>query len=129
MVGVAGTIGFGVWLAESRIQIGYLDMRVATLTKRIEDPKTGYVVKLAQAETNSVTCAATIADQNESTQKFSQQSEAALQEAAANYAAEHAQRVAAERQIGTIMSATPAGNTVCQRVESVDTQIMKDLGK
>lgn len=127
VVGVAGTIGFGVWCAESRIEIVALKHQVAVMDKRINAVPGGLVADLAQAQTNGATCEAALKKQNAAIAAVSTAYQTQIAAAKDSLVSAQEQRQQIEQQVGAIMSGAPVGTTVCARVQSVDDMILKDL--
>ena len=97
------------------------------LTARIDDPSTGYVVRLSQARTNVEQCKAAVDTQNVKTRDLSKASSATVAAVQRQYDVEHAGRLRAESAAAVILARQPRGNTLAERVSDVDAQILGDL--
>lgn len=120
----AGALVFNIaQLVENR----HLSKQNTSLEARINDPATGYVVKLAQARTNSATCTAAITRQNDSIKRQSTKDAAATAAVQRRYDAEHKLRVRAENSAAAFLAREPKGDTATERMLDVDAQILGDL--
>lgn len=99
----------------------------AELDTRINDPVTGYVVRLTQATTNTSTCKAAIARQNTAIRTQSEKDAATIAAVQARYDAEHRALVSAEKSAAAFLARKPQGATLTDRVTDVDAQILGDL--
>lgn len=97
------------------------------LNAAIEDPKTGYIVRLSQAQTNTATCTTAIGRQNKAITELATSRQAAVDDAARKYAVERRARLQAERDVGAFLAHEPKGDTVAERIADVDAQILEDL--
>lgn len=129
-----GTVVAGVGLLAASGALVVAHINEAALTKqnlaldaRIDDPKTGYIVRLAQADTNTTTCKSAVLQRDAVIQKQSADSLANNAAIQARFDTEHAARIVAERQVGAFLAHKPTGATVQDRVMDVDAQILGDL--
>lgn len=97
------------------------------LAAQINDPQTGYVVKLAQARTNVATCATAVERQNVIVREQSAKGATAVAAVQKRYDTEHAARVRAESAAAAFLARKPRGATLADRVKDVDAQILEDL--
>lgn len=105
----------------------HLSKQVTQLDGRINDPRTGYVVRLSQAETNTAACTTAVGRQTAAIKAQGQRDAATLAASQARYDREHTARVKAENSAATILAHKPQGATVADRVADVDAQILGDL--
>lgn len=117
----------GTYNVVQTIENRQLSAENGKLDKRINDPKTGYVVTLTQAEANVGVCTAAIGRQNDAIEAVSSKSVAAVAAVQARYDVEHAARVRAENSSAAFLAREPRGATLAERVTDVDAQILGDL--
>lgn len=105
----------------------HLSKEKKNLEALILDPKTGYVVKLTQAETNSETCKAAVIVQTAAIKSQGVKDARAIAAVQARYDTEHVARVRAENSAAAFLAHKPQGVTLQDRVLDVDAQILGDL--
>lgn len=97
------------------------------LDARISDPVTGYVVRLAQAQTNAITVTTALERQVADLKDAAAVAEARLNQTEANLAAAQRESREARRQSAAIMATRPQGDTLEDRVLDVDARILETL--
>lgn len=97
------------------------------LDDRITNPKTGYVVKLVQAETNTAVVVAGLERQNAALKAKAAQDAARLAETTRLLATAQADSRVARREAAALLSRPPAGDTLEQRVLDADARILETL--
>ncbi len=97
------------------------------LDARISDPKTGYVVRLAQAETNTIQLKIGLERQVSDLKAKAAADAARLAETDRLLKAAQADSRAARRQAADLLSRAPAGDTLEQRVLDADARILETL--
>lgn len=97
------------------------------LTLRIEDPATGYIVRLNQVKSNVVVCKAAVERQTTALKAQGQRDAATIATVQHRYDVEHVARGKAESAAAVILAHKPAGNTEAERMADVDKQILGDL--
>jgi hypothetical protein len=124
---VALAIVLGWHLIQAKLEVRRLSTSVAVLTDRIENPKTGYIVQLARAQSNIATLKSGIQDQND---KFAAwQAEGERQMAATERALKAARSEVARLQArsdGTLRY-VPKGDDVCERIEDIRRHYLEGL--
>lgn len=121
---ILGLVGAMVVVKLDNRQITKLNEQLDT---RINDPSTGYVARLAQANTNVETLKVQLAEQNEAFLKKSNADAARLKETEAKLAAALAERAKIQRQVDQFLAIKPRGNTLEERVIDVDTRLLEIL--
>lgn len=125
-LGVA-LLAAGTFNVVQAIENRHLSSENTRLDTRINDPKTGYVVRVTQAETNVATCSTTITRQTNAIKLQGQQDAAIIAAVQKRYDVEHASRVRAENSAAAFLAHKPQGATLQDRVLDVDAQILGDL--
>ncbi len=123
----AALLATGTYNVAQSIENRRLSAENTKLDTRINDPKSGYVVRLTQAVTNTGTCTAAIARQNDAIRTQSAKDSATIAAVQARYDAEHAARVRAEKSAAAFLARKPQGATITDRVADVDAQILGDM--
>lgn len=108
-------------------EINTLTREKAKLETSLNDPKTGYVVRLSQAKTNSVQCESSLDTQNTNFKNLSNSSTTKIVALQAQIDTEHAKRVAAEKSAAVFLARKPQGNTDAEKMADVDRQVLEDL--
>ena len=126
-VGGAALLALGAHDVVQMVKVHRLTTVNAKLDTSIHDPKTGYIVKLTQAETNTGVCEAAIGRQNTAIRAQGTRDAATVAAVQVRYDAEHAARERAEQSAAVILAHKPQGATVADRVNDVDAQILGDL--
>lgn len=126
---VAGVVTLGL---TATLVVVKLDNRQLTklneqLDERINNPSTGYVARLAQANTNVETLKVELAQQNEAFKKKSESDAARLRDTEAKLAAALVERARIQRQVDAFLAIKPRGNTLEERVVDVDTRLLEIL--
>ena len=129
-----GTLGasavalcLGVALALSAAQKHQMEGDRAKLDAAINNPQTGYVVRLAQCRANVTDLEQSIEQQNARISAV--EAGSAQRIATAETAVQRAREAtrAANTRVTAILSAAPKGATVCERVEDVDRRFLEML--
>ena len=97
------------------------------LTRRIDDPETGYVAQLAQARTNVETLKVALAGQNKKYQDLSKESQARLAAAEARLTAAQAQTRVMERKLNSFLATKPQGDTLDARIRDIDQRFLQEF--
>ena len=97
------------------------------LDARISDPVTGYVVRLAQAQTNAITVTTALERQVADLKAAAAAADARLRETEANLATAQRESREARRQAAQILNPAPRGDTLEDRVLDVDARILDSL--
>lgn len=106
-----------------------LEGQITALTDRIENPTTGYVAKLATAESNEIKLLDALDQQTAKIAMISADSERQKSETAQKLATAAAATAEANRRLAAFMAARPAGDTVLERAEGARKQILEDMGQ
>lgn len=126
MIPISWIVG-GVSTAALAVALFFSHAEVRDLHDQIENPKTGYVVRLSQAETNVTICRGDLDTQNARWQAKSDADEARIATATRAYESNRAATEAANRAVGAFLAHRPSGATLLERYESVDAQVLGDL--
>ena len=97
------------------------------LASRINDPKTGYVVRLAQAQTNVETLKVALETQRASFQTESARQNVALRASEERLAVAQAQTRTMETKLARFLATAPQGATLEERVRDIDQRILSEL--
>jgi len=106
-----------------------LDKAKAELTARINDPKTGYVVQLAQARTNEATLKVQVERQTAAYKELSAKDQAKLAETERQLKLAQEKTRVMEKRLADFMSTKPRGDTLDARVRDIDDRAMEELLK
>lgn len=117
----------GTYNVVQAIENGRLSAENGKLDTRINDPKTGYVVRLTQARTNTTTCTMSLSKQTQAIKDLGTKHAAEQARSQARYDAEYAARTRAEKSAAALLARKPQGATLQERVLDVDAQILGDL--
>jgi hypothetical protein len=99
------------------------------LVKRIEDPVTGYVARLATANNNVIVLKGAVEKQNIEFRRQSQAAAAEMARLKSQLVVAHREKAAYEQRVRVLMNQPIKGNTSAERFNDVDQQILKDLQK
>lgn len=115
--------GWGVTTLQKRSA----EKLVAELRDDVENPVSGYVVRLASCQGNLMAMNVALDSQNTAIEQLHKDSDARIAQAEAGLAA--AQRSAADARYRAerLAGAQISGNTVCERVEDADRQVLEML--
>lgn len=97
------------------------------LAKQINDPKTGFVARMAQAQTNIETLKATVESQNTAYRNLSQQSEARLASLRAEVVAAQKREQIVSQKLQQFLATKPQGATLEERIEDIDRRALSEL--
>lgn len=97
------------------------------LSREINDPKTGYVVRLAQQSTNVETLKAELNSQRESFQIKEAERNAVLAETTRKLEAAQANTRKMQVQLDRFMSTKPQGATLEDRIRDIDERAMSEF--
>lgn len=123
----AVSIGLGVYTAVVSLDRARIEVERKSLEQQIQDPKTGYVARLAQAETNVVTARAAVDQQNATLQSKSAADAAALADLSKQVAQANAATAAANTKIDRLLKTPLAGADACARMNDADKRLLETL--
>lgn len=126
-IGGAALLGSVAFNIAHVVEINTLTHDKQALDDRINNQKTGYVVRLSQAQTNNTTCESSLRTQNTNFENLSRSSATKITALQTQYDAEHAQRIKAERSAAAFLAHKPQGSTDAEKVADVDRQVLEDL--
>lgn len=95
------------------------------LSNRINDPVTGYVVRLAQAQTNVETLKVALNTQRQSFETESAKQNAALAASEQRYAKARSETAAMQVRLNRFLATKPQGSTLEDRVRDIDARMME----
>lgn len=104
-----------------------LAMQRTELSKQINDPKTGFVVRLAQANTNVETLKVALDAQRKSFEGKAREREAVLAESERKLAAAQAKSRAMQLKLDRFLATKPQGTTLDERVRDIDQRMLAEL--
>lgn len=97
------------------------------LTRQINDPKTGFVARMAQAQTNIETLKAAVESQNDAYQRLSNESTARVNGLRAEVlAAQKRERIVTEK-LQQFLATKPQGATLEERIADIDRRALSEL--
>jgi hypothetical protein len=111
-------LGVALWIERSD---------VADLTSQINDPKTGYIVRLSQSEANTTTLKAAIDDANAKVDALAAESAQKIAEAQVQVEAARGETVAATVRATQILDFKPTSTDACKALGEVDKQFTESL--
>lgn len=123
------TLLLSALLMASYFQNRDLSSARAELARRIDDPKTGYVVQLAQARTNEATLKAVVTRQNAAYATLSATSRAQLAQSERALALAQARTREMEVRLRSFLATKPRGSTLEERVRDIDDRALAELIK
>jgi hypothetical protein len=129
MTGLAGllSIALSLALANSYFQNRTLQHQVAVIDARINDPKTGFIMKLAQADTNVATLKVALDQQNLKLQAQSDADAKALSDVEAALDAVQHDNQKKDRVISKFLAIPPKGDTLIDRYQDIDQRLVGGL--
>jgi hypothetical protein len=119
----------GGFLVKTSLDNRNLEKQKSELTRRIEDPVTGYIAQLNTARNNVVILKGAIEKQNSEFRKQSAASQAELNRLRGELKLAQAQSRAYQKRVNELMSRPIKGNNATERMEDVDKMILEDLRK
>lgn len=120
-------VGVSLALGSEMIENRHLTKLNTNLGARINDPETGYVRQIAQAQTNAANLQGQIDTQNRAIQTLSDNASTALAESSRKVAAAQVQTRKAEAQVAVLLSRKPQGATLDERIRDVDARVLETL--
>lgn len=118
------SVGFNV---SSALKLRDRNTTISTLDKQINDPKTGYVARLATCRSNNQLLQGGISDQNASLALGAAKSATALAKASQQVAKAQIETGKAQAKAADILSTAPQGANDCERFEDIDRRVMESL--
>ena len=132
-IGAMGAAIIAVILSGFLIKVSYdksnINKQRLELVKRIEDPVTGYVARLATANNNVIVLKGAVEKQNTELRRQSQAAQEQMDRLKKQLVVAHREKAEYEQHIRVLMSQPIKGNTAAERFNDVDQQILKDLRK
>lgn len=125
---VAAILGF--LLFTSHLENKSLVAERDRLVLRIEDPKTGFIARLTQANANVVTLQGAVKSQNEKIAAAGVKAEAdrqQLERLRKELALAQAETAKMQTRLNQFMATKPQGNSLSERITDIDGRILKDL--
>lgn len=126
---VVATIVLAFFLVKAQLENRSLGKERDKLTKSINDPVTGYIARLTTAQNNVVILESAIKRQNSEFTRQSNAAKAEMERLRTQLRAAQAESAALQRRVNKIMGTPIAGQTLEQRVQSVDKMVLEDLKK
>lgn len=128
-VGLAAVlcIALTVMLASSYIENRYLTDQREILSKQINDPRTGFVVRLAQANTNVETLKVALDTQRKSFETKAAERERVLVNTTAQLTVAQRASRAMQLKLDRFLATKPQGATLEDRVRDIDQRAMTEL--
>lgn len=125
---VAATLGFLLFM--SNMEKASLNEQKAELTDRIENPRTGYVARLAQANANVVELRTSIERQNtviRQREGEARQAQAELERLRGELRTAQANSAELRQRLQRFMATRPQGDSLTERVNDIDRRVLEDL--
>ena len=122
----AAALSLSVALVASKISEHRLTSQLAEVQASIDDPRTGYIVRLAQCRTNYETVSGELGRQNDAIKRQTEDSAKRIAEAEKSLTVAHAATAAAERRIGVLLRPLVSADT-CSRVIEMDERLLESL--
>lgn len=126
-LGIVGMIVLGTLFGVEKARIADYKHQIAVLSDDINNPTTGYVVKLAQSHANTATETAAIQQQNDVVKAASDASSQRMMEATQALSIQQAQADLTMQKVGTILHVVPTGGTTCARLLDIDKRFTANL--
>lgn len=123
----AVALSLGVALAFQLGDKARITAERGALHRAINDPDTGYVVRLNTCRTTAASLEQAIEDQNARVRAQAEESARRVAAAEAAVGRARAETEAANARVAAFLSAAPQGATVCERVEDVDRRFLEML--
>lgn len=123
----ASLIAVSGFLVYAQIENSHLAKVNAALDARINDPKTGLLVAVAQCRSNTETAIGAVEQQNRILTEQSTRDTAALAEATRQLAIAQAESKKARAQVAVLLSRKPQGATLDAQVRDVDARLLETL--
>lgn len=120
-------VALGVALVIEHVEVGSLNSQIADLNQQINDPKTGYIVRLSQSEANTTTLKAAIDDANAKVDALASESAQKLADAQVQVEAARGETVAATVRATQILDFKPTSTDGCKALGQVDKQFTESL--
>lgn len=127
---VAAILGF--LLISSQLENRNLNSQKAELIQRIEDPRTGYVARLTQANANVVELRTAVERQNTVIRQREGEARAAqaeLERLRGQLRQAQAQSAQAQARLREFLATGPRGASLEERVRDIDNRILEDLNR
>jgi hypothetical protein len=125
--GIVSILIISGFLAYAQIENRHLAAVNGQLDSRINDPKTGLLVTVAQCHTNAATAVGAVKQQNTALVEQSKKDQAALTETTRLLAIAQAQTKKAEAQAAVLLATKPRGATLEARVKDVDARLLETM--
>lgn len=120
-------LGLGGMLVSEKLKSNHLATENKKLVERIDDPLTGYVVRLAQAHTNVETLKAELDRQNAAIQQQADADAAKLRDTESRLSEALKDRAKIQQQVNRMLATAPQGSTLQERVLDVDARLLENL--
>lgn len=126
---ISGFISLGMvaLLATTYMENRHLVSQNLQMDQKINDPKTGFVTRLAQANTNIEQLKVSIDRQNQAYASLQAESAARLRETERRLVMAQSQTRAVEARLNHFLATGPQGTTLQERVEDIDARILTEL--
>lgn len=106
-----------------------LTRQSAQMSETINNPKTGYIARLAQANTNVAQLRTSVEVQNRAYRELQSVSAARLAATERRLALAQAETRRMERNLAEFLATAPQGTTFEERVRDIDERILEELGQ
>lgn len=127
--GAAGVVvlALAFLLATSYMENRSLANQRNKLSQQINDPKTGYIAKLAQAQSNVVILTMALDEQNKKIEKLGAEHRARVAEAERRLKEAQRQTIIMERKLAGFLATGPNGSTLEERIRDIDERALKEF--
>ena len=117
----------GFFLVVAQVENRHLVKKNVRLEEMINDPYTGYIVKLTQANTNVETLKLAVETQNKKLRQQAEESARTLADLKATVARVQNDNARLRAASAKILNGKPRGNTLAERVTDVDNRLLETL--
>lgn len=117
----------GFFLVVAQVENRYLVKKNVRLEELINDPDTGYIAQLAQANTNVETLTLAVETQNTKLRQQAEESARTLADLKATVARVQNDNARLRTASAKILNGKPRGNTLVERVTDVDNRLLETL--
>lgn len=114
-------------LIAAQIDTNRLKGQISAMDKQINDPTTGYVVRLAQARTNVTQLETQIRTVRVQLQTQAQENARVLEQTRRQVVAAQQEAATERRRVQEFLRRPPQGNTELERMQDIDRRILQEL--
>ena len=120
-------VGLGITIAVIDLDRAHLRSEVADLTDKIENPQTGYIARLTQAQANVATLKAGLDEQNAKVEAQAAEAKARIAATEKRLVDAQAAAASAKTTLARLMATPLIGKDVCARLSDADRRLLETL--